>query len=301
VVKDNTLRGLTGRGRRTTNDPFFSRPEVHEIYRGWRRILNGYDDRLAIGKVGTDNPDDLARYLRPDELHQVFQFDLQRAPWSAAAFQDVVTAALKAVSPAEAAPTWVLSSHDSIRHLTRYEQPDGIPGIELARAKAALLLLLALPGSAYLYQGEELGLPDVVDLPSGGGHSGLDGCRVPLPWSGKSEPFGFSFDGVRPWLPMPAGWASLTAEAQEGDPFSTLAFYRQALALRRHLVASLPDKLEWLNAPATALFFRRGSLTCALNCGENPVRLPPGRPLLTSIPPYGDLLPGNAAAWLVSP
>ncbi|WP_067461107.1 glycoside hydrolase family 13 protein [Actinomadura macra] len=312
LVKEDCYRDLAGRGVRTANGPVYSRPEVHEIYRGWRRILDEYDERMAIGEVWTDDPDDLALYLRPDELHQVFQFDLQLAPWSAAAFRDVVEAAVTAVAPTGAAPTWVLSSHDSIRHITRYEQPEGVPGIELARAKAALLLLLALPGSAYLYQGEELGLPEVVDLPdearqdpifkrSDGGQLGRDGCRVPLPWSGKSEPFGFSLAGVRPWLPMPAEWASLTVEAQEGDPSSTLTFYRAALALRRRLVPGLPDDLEWLDSPAAALFLRRGPLTCALNCGENPVRLPPGRPLLTSIPPYGDLLPGNAAAWLASP
>ncbi|MFD0687723.1 glycoside hydrolase family 13 protein [Actinomadura fibrosa] len=314
LVKDESFGDLAGRSRRAANGPIYSRPEVHEIYRAWRRILNGYEgERMAIGEVWTDGPEDLALYLRPDELHQVFQFDLQLAPWSAAAFQDVAKAAIKAVEPTGAAPTWVLSSHDSVRHLTRYEQPEGIPGVELARARAALLLLLALPGSAYLYQGEELGLPEVVDLPddarqdpiwkrSDGGQIGRDGCRVPLPWSGKAEPYGFSPKGVRPWLPMPAEWASLTVEAQEGDPASTLSFYREALALRRRLLAEgLPEDLEWLDSPETALFFRRGPLTCALNCGDNPVRLPAGRPLLTTIPLYGDLLPGNAATWLTTP
>ncbi|WP_433246953.1 glycoside hydrolase family 13 protein [Actinomadura nitritigenes] len=312
LVKDASLGDLNGRGRRVANGPIYSRPEVHEIYRRWRRILEGYgDDRMAIGEVWTDGPEDLALYLRPDELHQVFQFDLQLAPWSAPAFRDVVEAALKAVAPTGAAPTWVLSSHDSVRHLTRYERPGGVPGMEYARAKAALLMLLALPGSAYLYQGEELGLPEVRDLPddarqdpiwkrSGGSQPGRDGCRVPIPWSGTAEPYGFSPDGVRPWLPMPAGWASLTAEAQAAEPSSMLAFYRQALAQRRELLEELPEELEWLESPETAVFFTRGPLTCAVNCGENPVRLPPGRTLLTTMPMYGDLLPGNAAAWLQS-
>ena len=214
-----------------------------------------------------------------------------------------------AVAPTGAAPTWVLSSHDSVRHLTRYERPGGVPGMEHARAKAALLMLLALPGSAYLYQGEELGLPEVRDLPdqarqdpiwkrSDGSQPGRDGCRVPIPWSGAAEPYGFSPDGVRPWLPMPAGWESLTAEAQATEPSSMLAFYRRALAQRRELLEELPGELEWLDSPETAVFFTRGPLTCAVNCGDNPVRLPPGRPLLTTMPMYGDLLPGNAAAWL---
>src|SRR5690606_6178123 len=196
---------------------------------------------MAIGEVWTDGPEDLALYLRPDELHQVFQFDLQLAPWSARAFRDVVTAAMKAVSTTGASPTWVLSSHDSVRHVTRYEKPEGVPGIGHARAKAALLMLLALPGSAYLYQGEELGLPEVTDLPdearqdpiferTNGELAGRDGCRVPLPWSGDTEPYGFSAGDARPWLPMPDTWAALTVEAQEADPSSMLNFYRDALA-----------------------------------------------------------------------
>ncbi|WP_030171098.1 glycoside hydrolase family 13 protein [Spirillospora albida] len=310
LVKDASFRDLAGRDHRVVSGPIYSRPEVHEIYRRWRRVLDGYGgDRMAIGEVWTDGPEELARYLRPDELHQVFQFDLQLAPWSASAFREVVLAALAAVAPTGAAPTWVLSSHDSVRHRTRYERPLSMPGVGTARAKAALLLLLALPGSAYLYQGEELGLPEVTDLPDGarqdpiwkrsrGGLPGRDGCRVPLPWSGTEEPFGFGPPGVRPWLPMPAGWASLTVEAQASDPSSMLAFYREALAMRRTLRGDLPEDLTWLDAPETALFFRRGPLTLALNCGDHPVRLPPGRPLLTTAPLYGDLLPGDAAAWL---
>ncbi|TMQ90559.1 glycoside hydrolase family 13 protein [Actinomadura soli] len=312
LFKDETFPDLDGRARRLLNGPMYGRPEVHDVYRKWRQILDEYDgDRMAIGEVWTDGAEDLALYLRPDELHQVFQFDLQLAPWSATAFRDVVTAAIKAVAPTGAAPTWVLSSHDSIRHVTRYEQPESIPGIGQVRGKAALLMLLALPGSAYLYQGEELGLPEVTDLPdearqdpiwtrTNGRRAGRDGCRVPLPWSGIAEPYGFSPDGVRPWLPMPDGWASMTVEAQASDPSSMLAFYREALALRRRLRDDLPEDMEWLDSPDTAVFFRRGPLTCAVNCGESPIRLPPGRPLLTSTPLYGDLLPGNTAAWLTT-
>ncbi|CND79720.1 alpha-glucosidase [Mycobacterium tuberculosis] len=312
LFKDASFPDLGPDDRRVLTGPIYSRPEVHEVYRRWRRILDEYDgDRMAIGEVWTDGPEDLALYLRPDELHQVFQFDLQLASWSAAAFHDVIVAALAAVAPTGAAPTWVLSSHDSVRHVTRYEQGGVFPGIGRARARAALLLMLALPGSAYLYQGEELGLPEVTDLPdearqdpiferTSGELAGRDGCRVPLPWSGDAEPYGFSPAGVRPWLPMPRGWASMTVEAQASDPSSMLAWYRDALAQRRRLVDGLPETVEWLDSPGTALFFRRGPLTCALNCGENPVRLPPGTPLLTSAPLYGDLLPGNTAAWLTS-
>ncbi|WP_433335253.1 glycoside hydrolase family 13 protein [Spirillospora sp. CA-294931] len=311
LFKDAEFTDLAGRSRRVVNGPIFSRPEVHRLYREWRAILDGYEgERMAIGEVWTDSPDDLALYLRPDELHQVFQFDLQLAPWSASAFRETVTTALKAIAPTGSAPTWVLSSHDSVRHVTRYEQPAGVLGIGLARAKAALLFLLALPGSAYLYQGEEFGLPEVTDIPdaarqdpiwsrSGGTQVGRDGCRVPLPWAGDHEPYGFSPNGAKPWLPMPRDWASYTAEAQASDPDSTLSFYRRALAERLRLLPQLPEALEWLESPEPAVFFQRGPLTCALNCGDNPVRLPTGTVLLASGPCYGDLLPGNTAAWVV--
>ncbi|MBW8484198.1 glycoside hydrolase family 13 protein [Actinomadura parmotrematis] len=311
LFKDLSFPDLGDRSRHVVNGPIYSRPEVHEVYRDWRRILDSYDDRMAIGEVWTDGPEDLARYLRPDELHQVFQFDLQLAPWSAPDFRRVVTDAIAAVDATGAAPTWVLSSHDAVRHVTRYEQPAGPPGVGLARARAALLFVLALPGSAYLYQGEELGLPEVTDIPAdarqdpiwkrtGGKEAGRDGCRVPLPWSGQKEPYGFGPEGSRPWLPMPEAWRTLTAEAQEGDPASTLAFYKEALKQRRALVPDLPAPLSWEETGDELLVFRRGPLTCALNFGDHPVRLPEGRVLLASGPLYGDLLPGNAAAWLLA-
>ncbi|MCP2341904.1 glycoside hydrolase family 13 protein [Actinomadura rupiterrae] len=313
LFKDPAFADVGADARTALHGRIYSRPEVHGVYRDWRRILESYDgDRMAVGEVWTDSPDELARFLRPDELHQAFQFDLQLAPWSAPAFRDVIQAAVAAVEPTGAAPTWVLSSHDMPRHVTRYERPPGVPGIGTARARAALLMLLALPGSAYLYQGEELGLPEVEDLPdevrqdpisrrTGGKRPGRDGCRVPIPWSGAKEPYGFAPDGTRPWLPMPPDWASLTVEAQDGDPASMLSFYRSALALRRELAPSLPEEIEWPDDPSDAsVVFRRGRLTCALNCSDNPVRLPPGEVVLASAACYGDLLPGNTSAWLVT-
>ncbi|MEU5881335.1 glycoside hydrolase family 13 protein [Spirillospora sp. NPDC047279] len=315
LFKDPEFTDLAGRGKHVVDGPIYSRPEVHQVYREWRRVLDSYDgERMAIGEVWATGPDDLALFLRPDELHQVFQFDLQLAHWSAASFREVVSAALAAVAPTGSAPTWVLSSHDAVRHTTRYDRP---PGSGLPRARAALLFMLALPGSAYLYQGEELGLPEVVDLPdealqdpiwlrSGGTLRGRDGCRVPLPWSGTSEPYGFGPDGTRPWLPMPDGWARLTAEAQRDDPSSTLSFYRRALRHRRDLVPGLPPALEWVDAPGTAVFFRRGPLTCVLNCGTEPVALPSStgddRVLISSVPlpPDARHLPADTAAWLIT-
>ncbi|MCG5216310.1 glycoside hydrolase family 13 protein [Streptosporangium sp. KLBMP 9127] len=285
--------------------PIWGRPETHEVYREWRKVLDSYPgDRMAVGEVWTDSAEDLARYVRPDELQQSFNFAWLQAPWSPTAFREVIDDTLATVP----SPTWVLSNHDVVRHRTRYDETD--PGTGLARAKAALLVMLALPGSAYLYQGEELGLPEVTDLPpgtrqdpiferSGGELFGRDGCRVPLPWSGTAMPYGFSPDGARPWLPQPVEWAALSAERQAADPGSTLAYYQRALALRRSLRRSLPDGIAWLDSPEGALVFTRGTLTCAINCGPDPVPLPPHeRVLLSSGSIHAGTLPPDTAVWL---
>ncbi|WP_214325609.1 glycoside hydrolase family 13 protein [Nonomuraea sediminis] len=288
-----------------SRSPVWGQPEVHGVYRAWREVLDSYPgERMAVGEVWTDSAEDLARYVRPDELQQSFNFAWLLAPWSPTAFKTVIDDTLAAVPFA----TWVLSNHDVVRHRTRYGTAD--PGTGLMRAKAALVTMLALPGSVYLYQGEELGLPEVEDLPpearqdpvfarSNGKIPGRDGCRVPLPWTTGSPSYGFSRDGVAPWLPQPAEFAELSAERQSGDPESTLEFYRRALSCRRDLVRSIPYTLEWLPSPEGALFFTRGPLTCAINCGPDPVRLPPHETvLLASGPLDGDLLPPDTAAWM---
>ncbi|WP_219461960.1 glycoside hydrolase family 13 protein [Nonomuraea rhizosphaerae] len=295
-VKDQSFKSVS---------PVWGQPEVHDVYRAWRKVLDGYPgERMAVGEVWTDSPEDLALYVRPDELHQSFNFAWLQAPWSPTAFKEVIEGTLASVPFA----TWVLSNHDVIRHRTRYDTAD--PGTGLARAKAALLTMLALPGSAYLYQGEELGLPEVKDLPpearqdpvffqSEGKLPGRDGCRVPIPWAKDGASYGFSPDGVAPWLPQPQDFSELSAEAQDADPGSTLAFYRQALACRRDLVRSIPYTLEWLDSPEGALFFTRGALTCAINCGLDPVPLPPHDDvLLASGALDGNLLPPDTAVWL---
>lgn len=289
-----------------SRSPVWGQPEVHEVYRQWRALLDGYPgERMAVGEVWTDDPADLALYVRPDELHQSFNFAWLQAPWSATAFRKVIDDTLATVPYA----TWVLSNHDVVRHRTRYETAD--PGTGLARAKAALLTMLALPGSAYLYQGEELGLPEVKDLPpearqdpvffqTGGEMPGRDGCRVPLPWTTGGASYGFSPEGVLPWLPQPDSFGALSVAAQEEDPGSTLEFYRRALALRRELVGRIPHAIEWLDSPDDTLFFARGPVVCVLNCGTEAVPLPPhGRTLLASGPlPDDRLLPPDTAAWL---
>ncbi len=285
------------------DEPMWDQPEVHDVYRSWRKILDSYEPtRMSVAEAWTQTPESTARYVRPDELHQAFNFAWLLAPWSATAFRDVVTNTLDALEHQDSSPTWVLSNHDVTRHMTRYG--GGAQG--LARARAATLTMLALPGSSYLYQGEELGLPEVDVAPAfrqdpswfRTGEPGRDGCRVPLPWSGDAAPFGFGPGDEQPWIPQPADWAALSVEAQTGDPTSTLEFYRAALAARRELVESAGDDLGDVTATADVLSFARGPVTALVNCGSTPTPLPAGAVLVASGPLEDGLLPPDTAAWV---
>ncbi|MFD3556460.1 glycoside hydrolase family 13 protein [Streptomyces goshikiensis] len=291
--------------------PFFDQDGVHAIHRSWRRLLDSYGDgRIGVAEAWAPTSERLALYVRPDELHQAFNFRFLNCPWDPAAMRTVIDESLAATASVGAPTTWVLSNHDVVRHVTRYG--GGERG--LARARAAALLMLALPGSAYVYQGEELGLPEVTDLPDGvrqdpafhrtAGQDGLrDGCRIPLPWSGTEAPYGFGDGGS--WLPQPAGWAGLSVEAQTGDPHSTLELYRAALELRRALPGlGSPDAgpLGWLSAPEGVLLFSRPGFACTVNTLGTPVELSsPGRPVLSSAPVETDgrtvLLPPDSCTW----
>ncbi|MGL5809198.1 MAG: glycoside hydrolase family 13 protein [Nocardioides sp.] len=298
------------------DEPMWDQPEVHEVYRRWHRVLAGYDgDRMTVAEAWTHTPESLARYVRPDELSQSFNFAWLTAPWSATAFRTVITSTFDALAAVGASPTWVLSNHDVVRHVTRY----GGGEVGVARGRAATLTMLALPGSAYLYQGEELGLEEVDVAPEfrqdpiwiREGQPGRDGCRVPLPWSGDEPPYGFSpaepAPSAAPWIPQPASWAGLTAEAQAGDPGSTLSFYRTALRLRRQLSGDQVDlvQLGVDGGGRDVVAFRRGEVVVVLNCGDAPFPLPPGRVLIRSgraEPTAGDPAPEylapNEAVWL---
>ncbi|MGW1768791.1 glycoside hydrolase family 13 protein [Streptomyces sp. NPDC002073] len=142
--------------------PFFDQDGVHDIHRSWRRLLDSYGgQRIGVAEAWAPSSERLARYVRPDELHQAFNFRFLNCPWEAGRIREVIDESLAATTAVGAPTTWVLSNHDVVRHRTRYGSgPQG-----LRRARAAALLMLALPGSAYLYQGEELGLPEVADLP----------------------------------------------------------------------------------------------------------------------------------------
>jgi alpha-glucosidase len=259
---------------------------------------------MAVGEVWVSDDDRLARYLSADELHLAFNFKLLTAEWDAEELRTAIDSSLATVAATPAPACWVLSNHDRPRHVTRY----GGGELGTRRARAAALLQLALPGAAYVYNGDELGMPD-VDLPdealrdpiwerSGHTERGRDACRVPLPWSGDEPPYGFSAS-PQTWLPMPAGWGPLTAAAQAGDDASMLSLYRRALALRGSSPSFAGEDLQWLPAPAGCLAFRRsGGLVCYLNLSGAPVPVPEGRVLLASGPVDGGRLPSDTAVWL---
>ncbi|MFG2007200.1 glycoside hydrolase family 13 protein [Spirillospora sp. NPDC048911] len=294
----------------TTVLPYFDQDGVHEIHRSWRRLLDSYaGERIAVAEAWAPSQERLADYVRPDEMHQAFNFAYMTADWDVQAKRAVIEESLRTFERVGAPSTWVLSNHDVKRHVTRYG--DGEVGIR--RARAAALLMLALPGSAYIYQGEELGLAEVLDLPeeylqdpqrNRDPESGRDGCRVPIPWSGEAPPFGFGPGGS--WLPMPGHWRDLTVERQAADHGSMLALYRTALRIRREHPALGDGTLRWLVGPPGTLVFERETgdarLTCAVNLGDRSVRVPAyGRALLASGPirPDGDclVLPPDTAVW----
>ena len=285
--------------------PMWDQPEVHEVYRRWRKILDEYDgDRMAVAEACAGTPEAMARYIREDELQQTFNFTWLEAPWSAAAFRRVVVDTFEAL-PAGGIPTWVLSNHDVVREATRY----GGGTVGVARSKAAVLTMMAMPGSAYVYQGEELGL-EQVDVPPelrqdpayfrGAEPVGRDGCRIPMPWSGTSSPYGFGAGEGQPWLPMPDDWADRTAEAQTGDDRSTLEFFRTLLRVRREVTAGLTDEVEVLDSAPGTFAVRRGDLVVVVNCGSRWRPLPDaaGELVLSSgQDPVGGRLAPDAAAW----
>jgi alpha-glucosidase len=313
-----------------TNRPsaYYHRPEVHEIYRSWRILLDSYPAdkfpgaRTAIGEVWADSADTLRPYLGPGGLPQVFNFELVQAAWSAPALRAAIDAT-NAFADGSRAP-WVIGNHDVDRPVSRWGS---------AAARTAALLLLALPGSAYIYQGEELGLTEVTDIPAaarqdptfrrtGGKVVGRDGSRVPLPWDRSGSSYGFSRTDAAspaspPWLPQPAGWGEHSVAAEDGAADSFLTLYREALRIRREHPAlgtgpgaagsSRSDAMRWLEAPQEALLFARdpGFLFFA-NLGTVPLRLPRFRDVLLASGPLiqGEAglsdgsLPPDTAVWL---
>jgi alpha-glucosidase len=331
LFKDPGLPDIEAGPRAHGPSVYAHRPEIHELYRTWRSILDSYapggpgsggpgsggpgasgngafpGERTAVGEVWADSPATLAPYLAGDGLPQVFNFELITSSWDAAAARSAIDGT-QALAGGARAP-WVLGNHDVVRPVTRLGSPSA--------ARAAALLLLALPGSAYIYQGEELGLPEVLDIPDAarqdpsflrtqGKVRGRDGCRVPLPWSSGGASYGFS--RTSPWLPIPAGWGAYSVETQHDDPDSFLSLYRAALRLRRvnpalGIGAAGAGTMRWLDSPPDTLMFERDpGFTFAANLGSEPLRLPAGRQvLLASGPLTADgALTRDTAVWLAS-
>jgi alpha-glucosidase len=317
LFKDPTLADVPEPTLTNRPSAYYHRPEVHAVYRDWRAILDSYPSdgfpgaRTAVGEVWAESATTLAPYLAPGELPQVFNFELVKAKWSAPALRAGIDDT-HAFTDGSHAP-WVIDNHDVVRPVTRW-------GKEAARAAA--LLLLALPGSAYVYQGEELGLPEVDDIPAaarqdptfrrtGGKVVGRDGCRVPLPWSAGGSSFGFSRTNrdstlAPPWLPQPPWWGEYSVATQSGDPGSFLSLYQAALRIRRgHPALGTGSdgntSMRWLPSPDDALFFARDpGFLFAANLGVSPVALPPHSEVLVTSGPLdaAGALPPNTAAWL---
>ncbi|CAM3773919.1 glycoside hydrolase family 13 protein [Tsukamurella ocularis] len=318
---------VVGLGELTLNPdhPFSDRDEVHEIYRAWRKVFDEYEPpRTAVAEAWV-HKSRLAPYASPDGLGQAFNFDLLVSEFEASQFREIIDENVLRAVETGSSSTWVLSNHDVTRHATRYGLPAGLGHRAAAwtlaggsrdevdtalgerRARAATMLLLALPGSTYIYQGEELGLHEVGDIPAAarqdptffrteGKEVGRDGCRVPLPWTGTGPSYGFGSDGAH--LPQPAWFADYAVSVEDADSASTLNLYRRALALRADLQSA--ETLTWIpHSSASVLAFERpGGWRSYTNFGAEPVELPEGRILLASAEFDGDRLPGATTVWM---
>jgi len=326
LVKDPTYPDVEKKAKileseRMADHPYWDRDGVHEINRRWRAILDEYDDRMMVAEAWVA-ADRLPLYLRPDEYQQSFNFELLDTDWVAADFADVIERSVAAAVDVGAASTWVLSNHDVMRHATRYGLPTGtkwrrwpLQGPHdvldqeqgFRRARAAAMITLSLPGSAYIYQGEELGLPEVWDLPedvlddptwvrSAHTEKGRDGCRVPIPWEKDGPSFGFG-DGEA-WLPQPAIFGELSAAVQAADQASSLSLYRRAIEIRRDVFMS-SESLEIVDLGPDVLAYTRGSAVLVVaNMGAKEIPMPSGEVLLVSVDEQHTTLAPDAAAWI---
>ncbi|GAA3612847.1 glycoside hydrolase family 13 protein [Microlunatus ginsengisoli] len=296
---------------------------VHDVFRRWRTVADEYGPgKIFVAEAVVSSAQRLNAYIRADEMNSAFNFPYMKGAWDPVALRRVIDDTLDSLVDVGRPATWVLGSHDETRLASRYGRAttssahflDGQgESVDLdlgtRRVRAAFLVMLALPGCAYIYQGDELGLPQVDDLPddvlqdpvfrrSNGETRGRDGCRVPMPWEGGEPPFGFGPAGSSPWLPQPPDWGRYTVESELADPDSLLTLLRSALRLRAELMDG--DDLNWLDAPDGVLCFRRNDVVCIANLSGEPQPLSDAAVLLTSAPAPDGLLPPDAAAWLRS-
>lgn len=314
----NSIPGFPGE-----DAPMFGQEEVHEIYRSWRKIVDSYDgDRILCAEANVDPLRRMANWVREDEMQQAFNFSYLHAGWNADQLRTVISKSLDAFDSVKAPTTWVLSNHDGIRHATRFgvdwhgdgigpNDPQPNVALGLSRARAASLLMLALPGGVYLYQGEELGLPDNTMIPpeyrqdpsffrSHGERIGRDGCRVPLPWTREDEAFGFSATGTS-WLPQPEDWDEYSREAQRESEDSTLSLYKKALRIRKELKLGA-GSFAWVpeHAFGNPVVFANNDILVIMNMSNDTVEIPFLPVVVGSEPGAGEngWLKPNQTVWL---
>ena len=307
--------------------PYFDQPEVHEVYRHWRKIADSYaPPRVFVAEAWLDTPEKRARYLRADELHTGFNFDLLTAEWNGDKWRDIIDSSMAADALVGAPTTWVTENHDVRRSPTRYggrvvhrelASPQHV-ALGRVRALAAIYTILALPGTTYLFNGQELGLEEVIDLDDAerqdphfhrtkGEHLGRDGCRVPMPWKTSGTNLGFSPSGGKnSWLTQPATWSSLSVEAQERDAGSSLNRVRTATAARRSQYALQHGNFEWVQELCVdgVVAFRRSlagspSVLCVANMGTKSAAPVKGRLLCGSREVTGGVVPPDTTAWFI--
>ena len=305
--------------------PMWDQDGVHDIYRNWHRVLEEYGpDRILVAEAWVSPTSRLSRYVRVDEMQQAFNFEFMTTGWDAIGLRRAIDSALADNRSVGATTTWVLSNHDVVRHSTRFglgdptSWPKGIgpadeqPRAELGlrRARAASLLMFALPGSAYVFEGEELGLPEHTTLPdetrqdpaffrTGGLEIGRDGCRVPLPWKSEAPAYGFNETGSS-WLPQPPEFAALAVDQQDGVAGSTLELYRRAIELRREHGLGGGD-IHWRLAIKDVLHFENSGMRVVTNFGHHPLPLPHRVSVLLASEPDAVIdheLAPNCTAWL---
>ncbi|MEN9325432.1 MAG: hypothetical protein RL414_1186, partial [Actinomycetota bacterium] len=293
--------------------PYWNQPGVHDIYRSWRKIFDSYPgDRMGVAEAWVP-AESLPLYIRPDELANSFNFGFLDSKWDAKVMRKNINETFKNLGGTGAPASWVYENHDVTRKVNRFdrglrgggvstpkERYGNVARFNLARgtqrARAGALLMLALPGGAYIYQGEELGLPEVTDIPkdrlqdprwkmSGFTDTGRDGCRVPIPWTASRDgAHGFStrksLTTDESWLPQPKGWGEFAADKQEANKNSTLWLYRKALKIRQAEEGLGDGEMEWIKTGSKVLAFKRpGGFQCWVNLGRA-VKLPKGAEVL---------------------
>ena len=307
------------------NPPMWFQEEVHPIFRRWRKILERYEgDRAMCGEAYVYPLSLMAQWVRPDEFHQTFNFRFLDAGWDPSKLFDAINESFEAFDGVGAPSTWVLNNHDVIRHRSRFgghygrstasdgvgpnqPQPDNELGLTIA--KGATLFMLGLPGASYLYQGEELGLPEHTTLEdkfrqdptfarTKGKRVGRDGCRVPLPWDQSSDSSGFSATG-KAWLPQPESYRELARSLQESDASSTLAFYKSSLALRKELALG-EGSFSWVSGHTgpESLAYENSGIRVIYNFGKNPIEIGNARVLISSQPLNSGQLETNGCVWV---